>query len=109
MSAIVEVSPTFIREAKKLIKRYPSLKIELDVLFSELELHPEIGTPLGDGVYKVRLGISSKGKGKSGGAPVLTYYRVEKNSVLAFSIYSKGEKDNISKKEIQQLLKDYKH
>ena len=50
----VEVSPNFQKEAKKLIKKYPSLKTELAVLFIELEANPTLGTSLGDDIYKIR-------------------------------------------------------
>ncbi|WP_349630846.1 hypothetical protein [Aquiflexum sp. TKW24L] len=37
-----------------------------------LELEPEQGTNPGNNCYKIRIAISSKGKGKSGGARVIT-------------------------------------
>lgn len=64
MSYSVELSVNFKKEAKKLIKKYPSLKIELAKLFLELEENPTIGIPLGDNIYKIRLAIASKNKGK---------------------------------------------
>jgi hypothetical protein len=53
------------------------------------------------------LAIASKNKGKSGGARVLSFVKVTENSVLLFSIYSKGEVDNLTDKQIQDLIKDY--
>lgn len=58
-----------------LTKKYRSLKSELENLGKELSENPTSGTPLGNDVYKVRLAISSKGKGKSGGARVITCVR----------------------------------
>jgi mRNA-degrading endonuclease RelE of RelBE toxin-antitoxin system len=103
----VELSGNFKKEAKRLIKKYPSLKKELSVLFSELEENPTFGIPLGNDVFKIRLAIASKKKGKSGGARVLSFVKVTKTSVLLFSIYSKGEVDSLSDKEIKELIKDY--
>jgi mRNA-degrading endonuclease RelE of RelBE toxin-antitoxin system len=103
----VELSSNFKKEAKRLIKKYPSLKKELSVLFSELEENPTFGIPLGNDVFKIRLAIASKNKGKSGGARVLSFVKVTKTSVLLFSIYSKGEVDSLSDKEIKELIKDY--
>ena len=105
MSYNVQLSNNFKKEAKKLVKKYASLKAELAELFSELEENPTTGTSLGNGVYKVRLAIASKGKGKSGGARVLTFVKVTDVSVLVFSIYDKGERNNISDAEIAALLK----
>ena len=107
MSYNVELSTNFKKEAKRLSKKYPSLKIELSELFEQLEENPTIGTPLGNDIYKIRLAIASKNKGKSGGARVLSFVKVTENSVLLFSIYSKGEVDSLSDKKIQDLIKDY--
>ena len=107
MSYNVELSANFKKEAKRLSKKYPSLKIELSELFEQLEENPTIGTPLGNDIYKIRLAIVSKNKGKSGGARVLSFVKVTENSVLLFSIYSKGEVDSLSDKKIQDLIKDY--
>jgi hypothetical protein len=103
----VQLSPNFKKEAKRLIKKYPSLKLELAELFSELEVNPTLGTSLGSDIYKIRLAIASKSKGKSGGARVLTFVKVTETSVLLFSIYSKSEAETLSKSEIQNLIKDF--
>ena len=107
MSYSIELTPNFKKEAKKLIKKYPSLKEELSQLFATLEITPTMGIPLGNDIYKIRLGIKSKGKGKSGGARVLSFVKIIETTVLLFTIYSKGEQDSISDTEIEQLLKDY--
>jgi len=108
MSYSIELSQNFKKEAKKLIKKYASLKTELTHLFIELEGNPTLGTPLGNNIYKIRLAIASKGKGKSGGARILTFVKVTDTTVLLFSIYNKGDQDNISDNEIDNLLKEYK-
>ena len=107
MSYKIELSANFKKEAKKLIKKYSSLKTELADLFIELEENPTTGTPLGNDIYKIRLSIASKNKGKSGGARVMSFVKITDTTVLLFSIYNKGDKDNISDKEIEYLIKDY--
>lgn len=107
MSYSVELSANFKNEAKRLTKKYPSLKTELAKLFKYLEENPTTGTPLGNDIYKIRLAIASKNKGKSGGARVLSFVKVIETTVLLFSIYSKGEIDNLTDKEIKELIKDY--
>jgi mRNA-degrading endonuclease RelE of RelBE toxin-antitoxin system len=106
MNYNILLTDNFKREAKKLIKKYASLTSELSNLFDELAVNPTLGTALGNDIYKIRISIASKGKGKSGGARVLTYVKVSDESVLLFTIYSKGTKDTISDKEIQLLMKD---
>lgn len=107
MSYKIELSEHFKKEAKRLTKKYPSLKKELTELFNELEDNPRSGTPLGNNVYKIRLAITSKGKGRSGGARVISYVQINDVSVLLLSIYNKGEKDTVSDKEIQALIEKY--
>ncbi len=48
MSYSIELSSNFKKEAKRLTKKYPSLKTELAQLFAELENNPTLGTPLGN-------------------------------------------------------------
>ena len=107
MSYSIELSDNFKKEAKRLSKKYPALKSELAELFTELEENPTLGTPLGNDIYKIRLAIASKSKGKSGGARVLSFVKVTQTTVLLFSIYSKGKVDNLTDKQIKELIKNY--
>ena len=107
MSYNIELSANFKKEAKRLTKKYPSLKGELVTLFTELEENPKLGIPLGNDTYKIRLAIASKNKGKSGGARVLSFVKVTQTAVLLFSIYSKGEIDSLTDKQIKELIKEY--
>jgi hypothetical protein len=91
-----------------LIKKYPSLRVEIEVLGKKLSEYPDMGISLGEDVYKIRLAIASKNKGKSGGARVITFVKVVEETVFLLSIYSKGEKDTITEKEIKELLEGYK-
>ena len=106
MSYKIELSDHFKKEAKRLAKKYRSLKSDLADLFAELEENPKLGTALGSDVYKIRMAVASKGKGKSGGARVITYVELDYETVLLLSIYNKGEKDSISDNEIKALLNE---
>jgi len=106
MSYNVELSDNFKKEAKQLSKKYLSLKSELTELFKELESNPTLGTPLGNDIYKIRMAIASKNKGKSGGARILSFVKVTETTVLLFSIYSKGEVDSLTDKQIKELIKE---
>lgn len=107
MSYKVELTPNFKKEAKRLGKKYRSLKTDLADLFETLKENPTIGTPLGNDVYKIRLAIASKGKGKSAGARVISYVQVNDTTVLLLSIYNKSDKDSISDKEIKELIQKF--
>ena len=104
MSYKVKTIPYFEKELKRLAKKYPSLKTEFIKLVNQLEQEPKLGTSLGNNCYKIRLAIASKGKGKSGGARVLTYFQISETSVFLLSIYDKSEQENISSKELTELL-----
>lgn len=101
----VIATPIFKREIKRLAKKYHSLKNEYAELIDTLEENPEQGTPLGDNCYKIRISIASKGKGKSGGARVITNIAIVDETVYLLSIYDKSEQADISDKELKALLK----
>lgn len=105
MSYSVKVLPKFARQLKKLARKYPSLKEEYAELVRTLKADPIQGVSIGRDCYKVRLSISSKGKGKSGGARVIANVLVMKNMVYLLVIYDKSERDSISDKELKELLK----
>ena len=107
MSYKIEITDNFKKEAKKLIKKYASLRAEIAELGKELAENPTTGTPLGDDVYKIRMAIASKNKGKSGGARVITFVKVFDETVFLISIYNKGEIDNLTDVEIKELIQDY--
>jgi mRNA-degrading endonuclease RelE of RelBE toxin-antitoxin system len=97
--------PPFDKQVKRLVKKYPSLKKEFALLITSLEVNPEQGTSLGNHCYKIRLAVTSKNKGKSGGARVITFVQVVKTSVYLLSIYDKSEKQDISNNELKELLR----
>lgn len=89
MSYNIKVTDNFKKEAKKLIKKYASLKTELALLFDELQENPTLGNPLGNDVYKIRIAITSKGKGKRGGARVMSFVKVTDTTVLLLLFIAK--------------------
>jgi mRNA-degrading endonuclease RelE of RelBE toxin-antitoxin system len=55
-------------------------------------------------IAKVRMAISSKGKGKRAGARVISYVLVQDTTVFLLTIYDKSEKENIDNSEILELI-----
>jgi mRNA-degrading endonuclease RelE of RelBE toxin-antitoxin system len=106
MNYKVFITTKFRKQARHLLRKYPSLKKELAVLFDSLSTDPKQGVPLGQECYKIRLSIGSKGKGKSGGARVITHLQVIENTVYLITIYDKSEQANITDKEIRNFIKD---
>lgn len=105
MSYKVKTIPYFDRQAKRLTRKFKSFKTELSELFDSLEDDPTQGTALGNDCYKIRVAIKSKGKGKSGGARTITHVIAVREHVYLLTVFDKSEKDSISDKELQELLK----
>ncbi len=101
-------TPRFKKESKKLIKRYPSLPADLRNFEKNLLKNPRLGTSLGGNTYKVRLAITSKRKGKSGGARIITYLVTADQEIYLLSIFDKSEIASIDNKTLKQLVKEIK-
>jgi hypothetical protein len=104
MNYNVDTIPQFDKQAKRLIKKFPSLKRDLSGLAESLAENPTQGKSLGNDFYKIRVAISSKGKGKSGGARVITFVKVLHAKVYLAAIYDKSERANISDRELDGLF-----
>ena len=96
--------PPFDKQLKRLVRKFPSLKAEFVTLIESLEENPKTGISLGNDCFKIRLAIASKGRGKSGGARVITHFYVENETVFLLAIYDKSEQTDITDKELRELL-----
>ncbi len=101
MGSRVIPTPRFIREVKPLLKRYASLENDLLVFENDLIARPDQG----QSIYKVRLAIKSKGKGKSGGARVITNLVTEDQEIFLLSIYDKSDLDAVDLKSLREMIK----
>jgi mRNA-degrading endonuclease RelE of RelBE toxin-antitoxin system len=106
MSYNVIPTPDFKKFFKKLYKKYPSLKDDIAELAKKLEQNYEIGTSLGNNLYKIRLAIESKNKGKSGGARVIYFFLTNDNEVYLIHIFDKSYYENVPKLVLLDLLKN---
>lgn len=104
MTFKVKTLPEFDRELKKLLKKYPSLKLEIKELASSLSQKPNQGIQIFKNCYKIRLAIASKGKGKSGGARLITSFVLDEGIVYLLSIYYKSKKESVTDQYIKLLL-----
>lgn len=89
------------------MKRYRSLKNDLEDLISSLEENPDQGTELSPGLRKIRMAITSKAKGKSGGARVITYTIVvtgDAGKIYLIDIYDKSEYSTIDTGKIREVI-----
>lgn len=104
MSYSILLTHRFEKELKRLTKKFPSLKNEFAQLIAAIIENPETGTFISNNCYKIRLAIGSKGKGKSGGARVITYLYIETESVYLLTIYDKGEKEDLKPNELKTMI-----
>lgn len=105
MNYSTAVSNKFEKQLKRLVKKFPSLKSEYKDLLTSLKQNPKQGNALGNNCYKVRIAIASKGKGKSGGARIITHIQIVNQTIYLLAIYDKSDQDSISDKEIKELIK----
>lgn len=96
----------FRKELKRLTKKYPSIPTDYANLLQSLQDNPQQGTPLGSNAYKVRMFIGSKKTGKSGGARVIMYVRIERETIRLLTIYDKADMESISDAMLKQLIND---
>lgn len=108
MSCKIITYPLFERSIKKLGKKYRSIKDDYQRLLNELNENPLTGSDLGRGLHKVRMAISAKGKGKSGGARIITLiisYTQENAEIGLLYIYDKSERETLTDAELTHILR----
>lgn len=108
MSFSIVTTPAFEKELKQLAKKYSSVKKDIADLAIKLLKEPKMGIALGNDCYKIRMAITSKGKGKSGGARVITFVQVIETTIYLLSIYDKAYAANISDKILKERVKGLK-
>jgi len=103
-----EIIPTkyFGKCLKGIYKKYPKIKDDIISLQKELLKTPHMGTALGKDCYKIRIQITGKNVGKSGGARVITCVKVIGEKVYLLAIYDKADISTIDDDALDALLKD---
>ena len=101
---LIRFARSFRIAFKRLRKKYPSLNADVAGLLDQLRVAPKSGDSLGQGCYKVRLAITSKGQGKSGGARVITLVEVTQQQIRMLTIYDKSDRENLAPGELEELI-----
>lgn len=105
---IILATGHFIKQLKQVSKKYPGFTNDIGKLKVSLLQNPTQGTPLGNNCYKVRVKITGKSAGKSGGARVITFVKLSNFRIVLVDLYDKADKDTISNKDLLALLKKEK-
>ncbi len=105
----VTLTPRFESRYKRFSKKFASLESEIDTLIADLTETPTMGKALGAGLYKIRLAVESKGKGKSGGFRIVSYLVTateENTDIFLLTIYDKSEDSSINKETLLDMANE---
>ena len=105
----ISVSDDFAKEAKRLAKKYPSFKQDYKDFLVSIKNNPLQGDEITKKIRKIRMAIKAKGKGKSGGARVITFNvftDVENGHVVFLLLYDKEDASTVKVNVVKQLVRD---
>lgn len=106
MSFEIAVTPEFEIQAKALNKRHRSFKNDLKAFVISLKENPFQGVELSPGIRKIRMAISSKGRGKSGGARIITYTIVAAETegrIYLLNVFDKSDFSTVELSVIKEI------
>nr|CDL65888.1 unnamed protein product [uncultured bacterium] len=101
-------TPDFEKSFKALAKRHRSLKSDILDFSRSLQENPFQGVELSPGIRKIRMAIASKGKGKSGGARIITYTVIAaemEGRVYLMNIYDKSDFSTVDLSVLKELAR----
>jgi len=106
-----EISPhkKFLVEAKRLKKWYRSFNDDLEDFKKSLQEYPFQGAELCPGIRKIRMAIASKGRGKSGGARVITANAIvaeHEGRIFLLAIYDKEDASTVKLNVIRKMARE---
>ena len=110
MSYEAYLAETFQRCIKILQKKYRKVKVDLENVIKRLEEDPSIGDPIpgwNKEIWKIRVASSDIKKGKRSGFRLIYLWKAGEFKVYLLAVYLNGEKEEISKKQAERLLKKF--
>lgn len=107
---VIRFTATFKRNVKRLHKKYPEIRQDIDRFIGALQRGETPGDRIlgtrGYVIYKARVRVSGSGKGKSAGYRLIYWLRAPSLIVL-LTIYVKSERTDISPNEIRAIVAGY--
>lgn len=94
---------------KRLAKRYRSLIDDYEAFLDSIEANPLQGTELCPGIRKIRMPITSKGRGKSGSARVITANAIvaeHEGRIALLTIYDKADASTVKLNVIKKMASE---
>ena len=101
----IRISDEFKTAYKRLKKKPKSLEADFEALLLSLQKNPFQGVEIHENIWKIRLNITSKGRGKSGGARVIVRIRIVMDELQLLYIYDKADWGNVSDSYLRDILK----
>jgi mRNA-degrading endonuclease RelE of RelBE toxin-antitoxin system len=104
----IETAPTFERDLKRLARRYPRIRQDLEPIIQDLAAGNTPGDRLAGlqtVAYKVRIANRDARRGKSGGYRTIYYLPSDERAVL-LTMYSKSDQADVANEEIKRIIED---
>jgi len=97
-----KILPHFKKQLKKLTKKYGNLPNDTITILTNFNKQSSVF--LGNSIYKIRIKSSDINKGKSKGFRLIIFIIELEKIIYPILIYYKGDKENVSKREIKYHL-----
>lgn len=101
----IRISDEFKTAYKRLKKKHKSLEADFESLLLSLQKNPRQGVEILEDIWKIRMNITSKGRGKSGGARIIVRVRIVMDELQLIYIYDKADFENVSDAYLRDILK----
>lgn len=111
MTPKVEFAPYFLKDLKRLKRKYSQVTDVVEELVKALENGEQPGDKIpnvGYDVYKVRLKNPSAGRGKSGGFRVIYYVQLA-DFVILVTIYSKSQQADFPAERLRKIIDEFQN
>lgn len=109
MSFVISRHHDFDVAIKRLAKRHRSMADDYAVFLNSLQANPFQGVELSPGIRKIRMAISSKGRGKAGSARVITanaFVAENEGRIALLTIYDKADASSVNMNVIKQMARE---
>jgi len=104
MKYFYRIPECFKKNLKSLAKKFPHTKE--DVIRALVQFEKETAVSLGKNNYKIRIKSSDLKKGKSNSLRMIIHVIEVKSLIIPIAIFFKSDRENISIKEINDMLED---
>lgn len=102
----IQKTKLFEKLVDNLYKRFKHIESDIEAFEDELDEVSKLGVHLGKNVYKVRIANSDKNKGKSSGYRLISYLKIEEETLTYLYIYDKSDLESLSEKQIDKIVLD---